>query len=679
MNAALALSNGGMMALLNDPDERRRVSLLESCCKEIEDSDRKVATMHRLASEHPGVLSFSALKAAFYRYQEHGLDGLVDRRKVAKPRKAHDWVECYQSYCEKHNRSNRGGWRAMINDLHEGKSLPFGIGDIRECWRREHADKPGADIPQGWYPRAARYESLEREMKRNPHYLFQIVASRQGRQAAHKYLLPVLRTREGLDCGERYEYDDLHLDVEVVMPGIGKIARPQEFCGYDIASGMQIANVMRPQYPDSTDGKRSSLKEKEFRYMHAHVLTNIGFSPKGVCNVVEHGTTAIRDALERKIKSIPIYGSMITYLRSGIQAEAVHAGMFKGSGGGNFRMKAYCEQAHRAIHSMLSSLPGQIGQDAEHRPEAHASLVRYENTIMQAAMSLTEEQREMIIHGLLDWQQFSRVYNLLTDRIYDNPDHRLEGFGDKRMTLFRLSDTQDWLPIGKLDDMAGEQRTAVMAYLRAHPENLQSRQMTRREAWLVGSRNLVRVPLFELPLLLDDSDYRMVTVRKDGTFEFVDQFYYGPDKVIFTAQCEARSGFQTALVPGQEYAFWTTPLHRQGVICDRDSGNVIGVCSQYKRAGYNNQAAIVAAAGAQNHDLATKMLPIRGRHQAEAEQRMAMIGNNADVLAGRIQPKRADLSDDPASLEEFAPERRNQFWDESSQEDDVLSILNETH
>jgi hypothetical protein len=106
---------------------------------------------------------------------------------------------------------------------------------------------------------------------------------------------------------------------------------------------------------------------------------------------------------------------------------------------------------------------------------------------------------------------------------------------------------------------------------------------------------------------------------------------------------------------------------------------VIGVCSQYKRAGYNNQAAIVAAAGAQNHDLATKMLPFRGRHQAEAEQRMAMIGNNADVLAGRIQPKRADLSDDPASLEEFAPERRNQFWDEGSQEDDVLSILNETH
>jgi hypothetical protein len=170
----------------------------------------------------------------------------------------------------------------------------------------------------------------------------------------------------------------------------------------------------------------------------------------------------------------------------------------------------------------------------------------------------------------------------------------------------------------------------------------------------------------------------MVTVRKDGTFEFVDQFYYGPDKVIYTAQCEARSGYSTALIPGQEYVLWTTPLHRQGVICDKESGNVIGVANQYKRAGYNNQVQIVAAAGAQNHDLATKMLPIRGRHQAEAEQRMAMIGHNADVLSGRIQPVRADLSDDPATLEEFAPERTNQFW-KDSEEEDSLSILNETH
>jgi len=178
--------------------------------------------------------------------------------------------------------------------------------------------------------------------------------------------------------------------------------------------------------------------------------------------------------------------------------------------------------------------------------------------------------------------------------------------------------------------------------------------MTRREAWYKGVRNLIKIPLVELPLLLDDrpwkegGDARTVTVKKNGTFGFVDQFYYGPDEVPYHATCTPRAGFQAALVPGREYIFFGTPLHAEGgVVVDPDSGHVVGVAPAYKRAPVYDREAILRAAGQQNADLASKLLPIRGRHQQEAEQRLALIGQNTDVLAGRVKVDRTGGRDVP--------------------------------
>jgi len=138
------------------------------------------------------------------------------------------------------------------------------------------------------------------------------------------------------------------------------------------------------------------------------------------------------------------------------------------------------------------------------------------------------------------------------------------------------------------------------------------------------------------------------TVKKNGTFGFVDQFYYGPDEVIFHATCRTRAGFQAALVPSREYVFFGTPMHAEGgVVVDKESGKVIGVAPAYKRAPVYDREAIIRAAGKQNEDLARKMMPIRGRHQQEAEQRLALIGRNTDVLAGRVRADRTGGRDVP--------------------------------
>jgi len=107
---------------------------------------------------------------------------------------------------------------------------------------------------------------------------------------------------------------------------------------------------------------------------------------------------------------------------------------------------------------------------------------------------------------------------------------------------------------------------------------------------------------------------------------------------IYHATCKTRAGYQAALVPGREYVFFGTPLHAEGgVVVEPESGKVIGVAPTYKRAPIYDREAILRAAGAQNADLAAKLLPIRGRHQQEAEQRLALIGHNADVLSRKTK------------------------------------------
>jgi len=615
------------LAVVDNADQLLEIGWLESVCRDIEAAPRTVEAIREIAARNPERVSFGALRRKFYAWRRFGTAGLVDRRKLKKLNGVNPWAECYQQYCESHDRSNKGAWRAMITDFQAGEALPCGVGSWREWWRAErpHAPAPEGGCPEGFIPRCARYE--------------QIVASRRGRKAMHPYLLPVLKTRVGLEPGQVYEFDDVDTDAEVVMPGIGKTARVVMFVGYDLSSGYRVSSATRPEYASGESTRKDSLKEKEFRFMVADLLTNKGFHRDGVRMVVEHGTAAIREAVEKRIKCIPIYGDKIEIARSGILAEAVHAGYFKGDGGGNFRFKAYCEQMHRVEHSERAMLPGQIGQDADHRPESHAALARYNRQLMEAVgATLSGQQRDMIRYSLMEYSEMCRVIEELADRIADRRDHALEGWEDKRVRMWRMDESMPWQPWEMIEQMPEDKRAAVMAFLSVNRQLVGSLPMSRREAWTAGAGALIRVPLINLPLLLDERDAYDVRVAQDGTFGFSDKFYWGRDKRHYHATCTNRAGFQQRLQPGRTYMFFTTPYHQDGVVVDRESGDILGVAPFYNRAPIYDRQAVIEAAGAQNHDLARKLMPVRGRHQQEAEARLELIGHNADVLAGRKLP-----------------------------------------
>ena len=56
--------------------------------------------------------------------------------------------------------------------------------------------------------------------------------------------------------------------------------------------------------------------------------------------------------------------------------------------------------------------------------------------------------------------------------------------------------------------------------------------------------------------------------------------------------------------------------------------------------------------GAQSHDLASKLLPLRGRHQEEAEERVRRVAANAAVLSGAAAA--AAAPNEPFSAEDDA-------------------------
>lgn len=651
MNHALELHDFDLLAVVDNPDQRLEIGWLNAVCQDLAEAPKLMDAIRQVVKENPGRTSVGTLKRKYYAWKSDGLAGLVDRRKLKKRNKVNPWVECYMMHAENHNRSNKGGYDAMMERFWAGEVLEHGVGTWRDWWRREYPHKAvPAECPAGYTPKCAAYPNLQRAAKKsNPHMGCQIIASRQGRKAMHPYLLPVLRTRIGLKPGQVIQFDDVETDVETVMPGIANIARPVMFVGYDVASGMKVCSVCRPEYPKTGGKKKDSLKESEFRMMGADFLINTGFHKDGVRLVGEHGTAAFRAPLQKRIKSIPGYGELINFDVSGILAEAIHAGYFKGNGGGNFRLKAFCERMHRLEHSMRSMLPGQVGQDADHRPESHAALVKYNQQVMIAAKEmLTPSEQELIRYSLLEYKDFVQIAERLSDAISDSRNHQLEGWEHNRANFYRLNESDpEWKPMSDFDNYPPEEREQFLAHISRNRDKklIANLQLTRREVWNMGVKDLIRIPLIDLPMLLDDrlisngGDAREITVHKNGTFEFQDKFYFGQEKQIFYATCTTRPGFQQSLIPGRKYLFFVTPYQAEGgVIVDRDSGNIIGVAPYYNKAPIYDRQAIMEKAGEQNHDLAVKMMPVRGRHQREAEARLQLIGHNADVFAGRKQP-----------------------------------------
>jgi hypothetical protein len=540
------------------------------------------------------------------------------------------------------------------------------------------------ECPLDWTPKGATYANLQAVAKANPNYYFNLFSTRRGRKAASATMLPVLTTRAGLPVLAKVEYDDVWHNIDIMMGS--KVVQPLEFAGYDVASGFKCSSIMKPRFARA-DGVRDNLKEQQFRFLFAYDHIVRGFHKGGIEDVVEHGTTAIRAHVERQIKAIPGMGGLITIRRSGILSEQVHAGLFIGNGGGNFKMKSLCEGAHNILHNRTAHLLGNRGRDAEHLHESQAALVKYEERLMAAAAKLPEEFALKLQAGLMTFDEYGAAFRIIEDQLMRDPEHRLEGWDGKTVAEWRLSaSSNDWHSFDELKEMSEAERMAVAAVVGRDTRLRRVRPMSRLEAYQAGlkSGEIVRVDDWYLPHFMDvEKDSIEVKVRPNGLIGFRNELLYGRDEMLYRACVKNRAGWQQMMSTDQKVRVLFNPMMPEKIwLVNSGDGHTLGTCPLYNRAPVYDRHAIEVKMGEQAADLAAKVLPVRGRHQEEAERRAERMASNLRVIkaAEAAQVSGPKPTGEGYSLEEMTEAADGHFAEVGKMEsanDDSLAFLSE--
>jgi hypothetical protein len=442
----------------------------------------------------------------------------------------------------------------MVEALCRGERLDY-VGDWSDVWRANH---PRTALPQScpWSienpPPGWSYANLQHAAGLSP---FEIAASRLGGSAAREFVMPVLTTRVGLKFCQFLQFDDKWHDVLVNFGGPSRGVRPMEFCAYDLLSGSKIAHAMKPRLTDEDTGKRQNLNEREFRMLIAHIVCIHGWHKDGVWLMTEHGTAAIREAMAKRLSKHS--DGLIRVMQGGTIDAAVHAGMWPGSVGGNFRFKALTEGRHALDHNALAALPGQVGHDGA-VPEQIKHLDHYMGQIATAIAELPAERRMQIWNDiqkpLLDFTTYHRIVDDVYAKLDDRKWHTMEGWAQCgfRLTEFSLAPGMPWTNYDDLLQDPAPQRAAIEAFIQQNPQCLRVRNMSPREVANRHRHELTRLPIYLVPDILERADGFEITVGHDGLIYFANQ-YIGDGTHIFHATVMTPDNFQQRLAPGRKY------------------------------------------------------------------------------------------------------------------------------
>lgn len=636
-------------ALIGSFTDRERVAELESRFIEIREAKKNggsIGAMLVALAEQKGK-TFKAMEHKYHRWLKGGAMALADKRRIAAAARENIFYSEFKTYAERDTNTLKGGYDAMLRDIRRGQAFSFGT--WRDLWKRDRPYDAVPDAcPSNYIPYGFTYARMDALWKRDPTAALARAWHIRGQQYAAANIMSVLRSRVGLAVGAVFQADDVWHNTDVFMAGLKGCFNPLEFAIYDVASAFKVVSAMKPRMlvRDEATGKerRDNLKEQQFRFALAYLVCCKGFHRDGALFVLEHGTTAIREPVQRRIESIPGYGKLFKFSTSGIKNLPAVKGMFMGKAAGNPRHKSTVEGHHNIMHNATASLPGSHGRDAAHMRENNTAMVSYTEAMLERARKIDPTLEQLLILPKLDWRTYQRGFYQLEDAVMDRRDHKLEGWNDRERMYYRLGEAMDWRPCAELADLDPEKAAAIAAYLHAHPEDMQMMRMSRREAWQAGQAELIRLPLIEMPYFLDVRDVREATVREDGTIAFEDSIYFPGERKIYIAQVTKRDGTIERIAPGTKVKFFWNPL---GELASKiwladDAGDVVGMMSAMKTARWCDPESIKVAMGQQAHQIAELMADTRARHAGEAAAQLAAKDYNRRLLDAAAQAKKQE-------------------------------------
>ena len=624
---------------------RDEVLLLEQIFTAVDAAGHVRRELAAVAARYDGRRGYTipSLIRKFYAWKHSGQNpmALVDRARIKDRADTlpAEFLEYWKSLCERNQRKCRPAYRELLRLYQAGENIP-GYG----C-----KDSNVHEIPAGWsYGNLMRFKPSR----------FELTARRIGRSAAADFRPLVFTTRVGLQAGQFYVFDDLEHDLKVNFLGVNRAAmRPLELACLDLFSGCKIAYGIKPTTVNDETGSKEKLKEREMRFLVAHILHNIGYRPEGTKLVVEHGTAAIREDIERIV--LDATDGAVTVSRSGIEGDAAFDGVYRGRPHGNSRFKSPLESHWNLVHNETAMLPGQVGKDRNHQPEELYGREAHNTALVKAFTALTEERARLLKLPFIPWQQFLEIYAFISDRINARTDHHLEGWEAAGLVVneFRLLLDSTWMPMGMLPALASEERGAVEAVI-GKPGHVRCRRMSPSEVWKAGCTEFSRIGKQFVPAILGKDLGVPRPVLDDHLFRFQDRDV-GPGEHRYLATVRDIHGCEVDLKPGETYLTHVNPFNLDELFVSeltKSGMQFIGVAPLWKTVRRDDTEALHRQMGAAAHVEAELLAPVARRGADLTRRRIAESEHNAAVLAGApitgAEKSRAEAMDrfEPASL-----------------------------
>lgn len=427
---------------------------------------------------------------------------IVNRSKIPDDRGLdREFIAYWQGLCKQNGRKCAPAYREFVRQFHASEPIP-GI---------------DATVSRRKLPLGFGYDNLIRHRPSD----FELAAARIGRTAAADCRPKLFLTRAGMSVGQRIIFDDLWHDFKVVTLGQRRPMRLLQLHALDLFSACNFARGLKPRLEDEVTGKSVGLKENEMLFLVAHVLAEYGFHPDGCVLMVEHGTAAIREELERLL--FELTAGRVTVDRSGIEGAAAFGGQYGGVSKGNFRFKAALESSGNLIHNETANLirfPGQTGSNSRvNKPEELHGRERHADALIKAIAALPPERAAVLRLPFLEVNQAKWLVEEVMERINCRTDHDLEGWLAAGLTTmdFEIPDI-GVISAQKFLAMPEEKQLALKSIATPHP-----RKMSPREVFDAGRGRLIRLRPEQTAMLLRDVAGREVSVGNDHLIEFDDE------------------------------------------------------------------------------------------------------------------------------------------------------------
>lgn len=664
------------LTALTDPlwprlgDEARRLVLTwEAVAQRLESAPEKGRELQRLRVDFAGVLQ-GLSRGTIYRkvsaLRAEGAAGVLGKAALRKlgvrdgstlPKA---FITHWRKRCAGHQRMKAlSVWHDLMAELIGGAIIPGYDGDWRAIWLLEH---PGCLVParcpyaadhrRNAHPRGWSYRNLKALAPEVDVWK----AATQGVAAARAYLPSLPHTRVGLGPMEVITMDDVWHDVEVLFLHGREMPtheRPVEVGVLDVLTGCHVAWQVWP-VRRRADGSREMVDASVQRFIQAQLFCGIGIHPRGLTELLEHGTAGLADDEVRRINAIlaryitpPEGRDWLTVCRSSTTGEPIAKGLFCERACGNPRHKAMIESSWNLLHNALASLPAQVGKDRDHAPADQEGLRREDKALLQMVNEVAKANpaaldilRQAEFHAV-SFHQFKEALRLVKERINRRTDHALEGWEACGFVRHVAN-----LPGGAeldLEAVPADRREATAALIKTLRAPVSLRKMSPLEAFSAASAatTLVRFPLAAAMEILGADLAQELAVSPRGTLQVRDRF--SQERLTYLALATDEAGNRKELTRGARLRVWANPFNPATILVADLEGHPLGICPLLEATRFGNPEADQANLGLWQQANAEQKKRLEPLLQPKREQAAQTRQNLADLLtaAKAAQPTSA--------------------------------------